>query len=182
MERAIPAIMRWLDCNDCGHRFTDGYFCDEALAVIFSHTDDNQKVRFQIEKQRFVSAKIIEKVLPYKNEGNWLDIGFGNGSLLFTAQEYGFHPTGIDLRPLSVDALRALGFEAYCEDVVKIDFKKNFSVISMMDVLEHVPYPKLVLARVADLLEHGGVVVFSMPNKEKFTLEADVRLEQEPVF
>ena len=55
-------------------------------------------VGYQIEEQRYISARIIEKVLPFKSDGIWLDVGFGNGSLLFTADEFGFEPIGVDLR------------------------------------------------------------------------------------
>lgn len=95
-----------MDCNDCGHQFIDGYFTDDAAEVIFQNTQENQKVGFQIEQQRRKSADIIEKVLPYKSSGTWLDVGFGNGSLLFTAEEFGFHPIGVDLRNTSVRAIK----------------------------------------------------------------------------
>ncbi len=139
--------MQWVDCNQCGHQFVDGYFSEEALLLIFSKTNENQKIGYQIEKQRAISSKIIEKVLPYQFEGNWLDIGFGNGSLLFTAQEYGFNPVGIDLRKENSELMKKIGIEAYCEPVENINFKSNFSVISMMDVLEHIPYPRLTLKK-----------------------------------
>ncbi|MFY0691536.1 MAG: class I SAM-dependent methyltransferase [Paracoccaceae bacterium] len=155
-----------MKCDDCAHVFIDGYFNEAALQRIFSKTHDNQKVGYEVEKQRFVSAGMVEKVLPYQDSGAWLDIGFGNGSLLFTAQEYGFHPVGVDLRSENVAILKKYGFEAYCEDVQKIDFNRKFSVVSMMDVLEHVPYPKEMLETVSDLLVDGGVVLVSMPNTE----------------
>ena len=141
--------MQWINCNASGHQFVDGYFSSESLSLIFSKTNENQKVGYQIEKQRTVSSKIIEKVLSYQLEGNWLDIGFGNGNLLFTAQEYGFNPVGVDLRKANVEFLKQIGIEAYCEHVENINFEKNFSVISMMDVLEHIPYPKVVLKKQA---------------------------------
>ena len=162
----IPSTMQWINCNECGHQFVDGYFSNESLSVIFSKTNENQKVGYQIEKQRTVSSKIIEKVLSYQLEGNWLDIGFGNGNLLFTAQEYGFNPVGIDLRKANVNSLKQIGIEAYCEPVENINFEKNFSVISMMDVLEHMPYPKVVLKKLSTISKKDGCIIISMPNSE----------------
>ena len=49
---------------------------------------------------------MVEKVLDYKSSGLWLDVGFGNGSLLFTAQEYSFQPVGLDLRKSNVEDLK----------------------------------------------------------------------------
>src|SRR5436190_1585548 len=39
------------------------------------------------------------------------------------------------------------------------------AVVSMMDVLEHVPYPREALARAASLLRPGGVLVVSLPDR-----------------
>ena len=90
----IPKLMQWMDCQDCTHQFVSGYFSEAANELIFSGTHENQKVGFQVEQQRAISARMIEKIIPLKSSGAWLDVGFGNGSLLFTAQEYGFHAIG----------------------------------------------------------------------------------------
>ena len=146
--------------------FLDGYFNDIGKKLVFSKTHENQEVGFDLEKQRKVSSRMIEKVIPFKKSGAWLDIGFGNASLLFTAQEYGFYPVGVDLRLKNVKDLNALGIKAYFNEVQKIDFTRKFSVVSMMDVLEHVPFPKEMLSAVVKLLDDGGIVLVSMPNTE----------------
>ncbi len=156
----------WHKCDDCHHIFTDGYFTDEAAEIVFRKTQDNQRVGYNFEANRYVSAEMIEKVLPYRDKGHWLDIGFGNGSLLLTAQEYGFSPVGVDLRGESVALIKQLGVEAYHDKLEHLTFDKSFAVVSMMDVLEHVPYPNDMLAQVGHLMEPGGVLFVSMPNCE----------------
>ena len=163
---AIPALMQWMDCNQCQHQFIDGYFTEDALSLVFAKTLDSQKVGYEIEQQRKVSAKMVEKVLPYKSAGTWLDVGFGNGSLLFTAQEFGFESIGVDLREDSVNAMKQLGFEAHCQLVETVEFNNALSVVSMMDVLEHIPYPKDVLIQINSKMEEDGVLLISMPNTE----------------
>jgi 2-polyprenyl-3-methyl-5-hydroxy-6-metoxy-1,4-benzoquinol methylase len=93
-------------------------------------------------------------------------VGFGNASLLFTAQEYGFTPIGLDLRQGNVDALRAMGIAAFCADLNHLTLSQPCNVISMADVLEHIPYPQTALAATARLLPTGGVLLVSMPNTE----------------
>ncbi len=163
---AIPPKMTWMKCSPCGHVFTEGYFTQEALALIFSDANENQKAGFDIENQRFVSARMIEKVLPYAHDGYWLDIGFGNGSLLFTADEFGFKAVGVDLRKENVDLMKSIGFEAYCADVNVLEGSNRFSVVSMADVLEHMPYPGSSLESVYRLLRSDGVLLLSMPNMD----------------
>jgi 2-polyprenyl-3-methyl-5-hydroxy-6-metoxy-1,4-benzoquinol methylase len=109
---------------------------------------------------------MIEKVLPYAIDGIWLDVGFGNGSLLFTAQEYGFKPVGLDLRSDNVNLLKSLGIDAYCSDINDLIMEENCSVISMADVLEHIPHPGQALKAANKLLKKKGVLLISMPNSE----------------
>lgn len=162
----INPLIEWLRCAACGHVFTSGYFSDAALKIIFGNTNEHQIVGYDIESQRYVSARMIEKILPYKQHGDWLDIGFGNASLLFTAAEYGFTAVGIDLRPDNVQALSNLGFEAYCMDIQAFDHYGRFDVISMADVLEHMPFPTESLNAVRKLLKENGVLFLSMPNSD----------------
>ena len=98
--------MQWMNCKDCLHQFINGYYTNEALEVIFSKTAKNQIVGYVLEPQRLVSARMIEKIIPFRSYGTWLDVDFGNGSLLFTADEYGYEPIGVDLRKDGVSALK----------------------------------------------------------------------------
>lgn len=158
--------IQWKRCEACGHIFRSGYYSEEMCRVIFGATNERQKVGYDIEGQRFISARMVEKVLPFQSAGTWLDVGFGNGSLLFTAQEYGFTPIGVDLRMQNVQMLKTLGIEAKCQDIRSLTLESKCSVISMADVLEHMPFPKEGLKAAHDLLEEDGVLFVSMPNSE----------------
>ena len=164
----IPTKMQWMDCEDCQHQFINGHFTDEALEVIFSQQPEEQVVGFEVEKQRPVSARIIEKIIPFKSNGIWMDVGFGNGSLLFTADEYGFEPIGVDLRKDGVLRLQNLGIQAHSELVQNIEFEKSISVVSMMDVLEHIPFPKDVLISLHSKMDEDGCLLISCPNSESW--------------
>lgn len=161
---ALAPKITWKRCADCTHVFTDGYFGAAALNLLFSKTHDNQKPGHDFEAQRLISAKMVEKVSRHKAGGRWLDVGFGNGSLLFTAQEWGFETVGLDLRPSSVARMRELGFEAHCVELEKFETGHKLSVISMADVLEHMPFPGQALIAAAGLLEPNGILFLSMPS------------------
>jgi 2-polyprenyl-3-methyl-5-hydroxy-6-metoxy-1,4-benzoquinol methylase len=156
--------MTWMRCGDCGHVFTDGYFSPEVAQEIFQRTNPHQQPGATFEQHRMISAHIVERVARYVPDGTWLDVGFGNGSLLFTAEEWGFTPLGLDLRPASVEAIQRLGIEARCADLATLDEPGRFSVISMADVLEHMPFPRDGLAAAHRLLRPGGALFVSMPN------------------
>ncbi len=134
--------------------------------MLFDKTHPGQKVGNDIEMQRAVSAKMVEKVLDYKSSGLWLDAGFGNGSLLFTAQEYGFQPVGLDLRKINAEDLKRFGIQAACADIKILELQPKCSVISMADILEHMPYPIDGIKAAHRLLEEEGILFLSMPNSD----------------
>ena len=113
-----------------------------------------------------------EKFLPtwskkwpsMRNAARWLDVGFGNGSLLFTAEEWGFTPVGLDLRRQNVEAMQKLGVEAHCVDITDFRPPNLFDVVSMADVLEHMPFPENGLTAAHRLLRPDGILFVSMPN------------------
>ena len=164
-SQLTPTIV-WQQCMACSHIFTEGYYTDEACRIVFGKVNENQMVGGAVEDNRIVSSRMIEKVLPYASDGIWLDIGFGNGSLLFTVQEYGFKPVGTDLRQENVDIMKSLGIDAYNEDLTRLTLGEKCSVISMADVLEHMPFPGFGLIAANRLLQNQGVLLISMPNTE----------------
>jgi protein O-GlcNAc transferase len=81
-------------------------------------------------------------------------------------------PNGVTARsvpifaPENVEKLRNFGFEAYSDDIENIAAIERFSVVSMADVLEHVPFPRRSLAAVHRMMRPGGALFVSMPNMD----------------
>jgi protein O-GlcNAc transferase len=172
-QPGLPPLIRWHRCAACGHVFTDGYFGADALELLFRKTHDNQRLGADVERQRVVSARMIERVARHAAPpGRWLDVGFGNGSLIFTAAEFGYTAVGLDLRAENVDALKRLGFEAHRAPIETYDGRADFSVVSLCDVLEHTPFPKVGLVAAHRLMKPGGVLLASMPNSESIVWRA----------
>jgi 2-polyprenyl-3-methyl-5-hydroxy-6-metoxy-1,4-benzoquinol methylase len=165
-QPSLDPRMCWKQCVQCRHIFTEGYFTADACSRIFARTNENQKLGHDFENQRMVSSRMIDKMLPFASAGRWLDVGFGNGSLLLTAKEYGFTPLGTDLRAANVKDISSLGVEAFCTELDQLTLADKCSVISMADVLEHTPYPKVYLSAAHRLLAEGGMLLVSMPNTE----------------
>jgi SAM-dependent methyltransferase len=160
----VPSLVRWMRCAGCAHVFTDGYFSAEAAAIIFGGVLEHQRPGADMENQRTISARMVDRVARHGGAGDWLDVGFGNGSLLFTAAEWGFRPVGLDLRPETARAMRGFGVEVHEIDIAQLDAPSRFGVVSMADVLEHIPFPRRALAAAHRLLREGGLLFVSMPN------------------
>ena len=169
LEPFIP----WVQCGQCKHIFTNGYFTDEAVNILFSktHTLNHLAVDKDIENRRNLSAKMVERVIEaigLPDNRLWLDVGFGNGSLLMTAKEFGFDVFGVDLNKKNVEDIARFGIPAYhgtLKDAASnVTFKSKPTVISMADVVEHEPFPLDVLRSARELINDPGLLFVSMPN------------------
>lgn len=172
-QEPLEPEMVWVTCGACEHIFTDGYFTQEALNIIFRNAPNDVVVGTNVEQWRNMSAKMVERVinkigLPEEGRTLWLDIGFGNGSLLMTAQEFGFDVYGADMNEKGVSDIRKLSIPAYfgsIADLVKdVNFEQSPMVISMADVVEHEPFPQESLRSARELIDPSGVLLISMPN------------------
>ena len=88
--------------------------------------------------------------------------------------------TDCGVREVATLPVRELGFRAFGRNVCgrrlvgrenrarscAMGLEKKIAVVSMMDVLEHMPYPKKILNHLHSKLEDGGCLIISMPNKE----------------
>jgi len=164
-DPAAGPIIRWMVCGACGHVFTDGVYTPEVLSRIFATTQDDQRPGHDFERHRATAARIVERVAAVAPCGRWLDVGFGNGALLFTAQEWGFEPIGIDLRADSVEMLRRLGVEAHHTEIANVVADGGVAVISLADVIEHTPYPREMIDHARRLLATDGAIFISTPNR-----------------
>jgi SAM-dependent methyltransferase len=170
----LPRTLRWQRCDACAHVYTTGFWTDEALRVIFSNSNDYQLPGAVTDQQRFLWAPVVQTVIGLRGgmkqmrdtQSRWLDVGFGNGSLLLTAQELGFLAEGLDARALAVEKLGSLGMVARAGSLADLDADSLYDVISLCDVLEHVAYPIPAVSRVARALRAGGMCLVSCPDIE----------------
>jgi SAM-dependent methyltransferase len=167
---ALAKTQRWLRCAACDHVFTDGHFTEAALKILFATTLAGQEPGKDIETARYVSGRMIEGVCSLRSNlgGRWLDIGFGNGALLATAEEFGFDVVGIDMREENVEKMQQMGFEALAIELTCYQPSALFDVISMADVLEHIAFPKAALLHAHSIMNDDGLLFLSMPNADSF--------------
>jgi len=102
----------------------------------------------------------------YKNGTHLLDIGCGEGFFLYNASKAGYSTKGIELSQHAVGYAKSefgLDVEEGCFG--EAQFPENrFDVVTMWQVLEHVPYPLPVLKEVYRVLKPGGLLTVSTPD------------------
>lgn len=170
----LPPTLAWRRCSACGHVYTGSRYTAAGLAELFSRAHASQLGGGDFDAQRFVWSRVVERVLAlhpragqlFAGALSWLDVGCGAGGLVFTAAEYGFAALGLDAREEAARRLAALGCAAQAGDLMDFAPGRRFSVVSLADVLEHVPYPREALRRVHALLEDDGLLFVSCPNMD----------------
>jgi 2-polyprenyl-3-methyl-5-hydroxy-6-metoxy-1,4-benzoquinol methylase len=100
-----------------------------------------------------------------------LDVGCAHGFLLAAAQELGFEAYGIEISPAAEYARTSVGRPVYRDPAELSDMPNGFfSVITMVDVIEHIPWPiEFASCLVGRLLSGGGKVLIVTPNVKSLT-------------
>lgn len=146
-QKGLPTRLFWVRCKACSHVFTKSFFNDEGLKLLFSRAHAYQVAGADLDVQRGLwceAVRRINQLLPepaWNRPAVWLDIGCGCGGLVFTAQEFGFTAIGVDTRQAAVDQIVALGYTAILGNLAELEVTDPVDVISLADVLEHVPIP-----------------------------------------
>jgi 2-polyprenyl-6-hydroxyphenyl methylase / 3-demethylubiquinone-9 3-methyltransferase len=102
-----------------------------------------------------------------------LDVGCGGGILAEAMARHGARVTGIDMaeKPLAIARLHAQGREidvryaASNAESWAVEHPAHYDTVTCMEMLEHVPQPKDVIAACAGMVKPGGWVFFSTINR-----------------
>jgi SAM-dependent methyltransferase len=99
-------------------------------------------------------------------DGTLLDVGCFSGMFLMNAKGRGFDVAGVEPnRDAFVYVRDKLGYEVVHGSVESAGFPpERFSVLSYLDVIEHMPEPLEELRRAHGLLRPGGVLVLTTPS------------------
>ena len=109
-----------------------------------------------------------------KPPGRLLDIGSGNGRLLYLAQQGGWDVMGLELSSSMADFVsKELGIEVlvanFLEPTPELERVGTFDVVVLRHVLEHLPDPLLTMEKIRALLQPEGYLFLEMPNIEAAT-------------
>ena len=120
--------------------------------------------------RRAQARLILSLIAKYKKPGSLLDVGCGPGLFLDEAKKQGWSVQGVDLSVWAKEHAR-LNFDisVFQGTLNGAHFPdRQFDVIVMNDVIEHLEDPKSVLKEIRRVLKNEGLLYISTPDIESF--------------
>jgi len=159
----------------CGLLYTNPRLRAPALAEMYSApsyfegTSDEvgygeYEATADLRRQTFARwLRDVERALP--GRGRLLDVGCATGLFLEVARDAGWSATGLELSAFAAGRARARGFEVIATPLESTEWRgEPFDLITMWDVIEHLPDPGAAVARARALLRPGGHLAVVTPN------------------
>jgi len=133
-----------------------------------------RKAEKKLKRCRGWVRRMQRRCVPH---GRWLDVGCSAGFVVKAAAEAGFDAHGVEVEP----AAAAYGREAMhlenlrCGVLEQQGYASDFfDVISLYDVIEHVPDLNRLLGELGRILGPGGVVEIRTPNVNHWQTPRDL--------
>ena len=183
-SRTVVSPGRILRCHNCRFGFRQLRPSDEQLAQLYKDLD--ARVYESEIKGRFRAAagylRIVERHVSAP--GRILDIGCASGFFLQCAKDANWDIAGIEpSESLYVKAREVLGptAEIQCA-TLQLSYLPYFSfdVVTLWDVLEHVPNPVDFLRLAGSFLKPGGYLFANVPNLD--SIQARLLGRKWPLF
>lgn len=130
----------------------------------------NFGIEYIVRAFRLIRAMKIFFIAP--SAKSILDIGSGRGWMLYYLKKYFGYESAMGTQisaPAYEFSKEKLKLEIYNRDLLDIDFKFNFDVITLWHVLEHVSNPEAYLDKIHALLVNKGILVIEVPNFNSWT-------------
>lgn len=161
-------------CKKCNFKFTNPRPLEGDLGKYYesdeyiSHSNTSQGIIAKLYQfaRHYTLAKKLQLVSSLsKKKGAILDYGCGTGEFLNTCKNANWETMGVEPSKVGrASGTDNYGLEVY-EDIFNTAFDgKQFNVITLWHVIEHVSQLKPTLERLISLLPDGGHLVIAVPN------------------
>lgn len=157
-------------CNSCGHVFENPLNVSEVhdqykesgnwIADFPTELSD-----YQDHPRSYIYKFALGALQKYGfNKGRILEIGCSRGHFLQFMHSAGYECWGVEPGKDALAAQMLEGVKVIHSFVEDFNPKQKFQGIFLLDVLEHIPNPHVVLEKIFSLLSNPGIVVAIVPN------------------
>jgi SAM-dependent methyltransferase len=153
-------------CRHCGHMQLEPMPPAPALAADYAAAESTSFIA-EAAGQRETARRALERIERHASPpGSLLDLGCWLGFLLAEARSRGWRTTGVEPSAFaSAYAREQLGLDVITGELMDAPrAPHSFDVITMGDVIEHLPDPGHALRKAHELLVPGGVLWLALPD------------------
>jgi 2-polyprenyl-3-methyl-5-hydroxy-6-metoxy-1,4-benzoquinol methylase len=156
-------------CTGCNLLFVANPPDADALKKLYSfeagYHSELGSSSWAVEHHATEARRNLAVLMRHARQGKLLDIGCSTGLFLELAKGAGFDARGLEYSPDSASVAQRKGLDVEVGALTAERFKEHsFDVVTMWDVIEHLPDPQGTLALAARLLKPGGLFLAKTPN------------------
>jgi len=164
-----------VQCTHCKLVFVGEQPSAEELYALYGetyfHNDESGEVGYSdyIKDEpniRKTVNKRFDHIEKFVQSGKMIDVGCAMGFFIDEASKRGWEVEGLDVSHFAVEyTKKTFGHTAYEGSLMDVDLPKDaYDLVTMYDVIEHVPDPQGYMNRVAELLKSGGIYELATPD------------------
>lgn len=151
-------------CGTCG--FLQCLNMEDVLP--FYEELEDQGYEATRKERALQEKKILEIIKKTKAQGRLLDIGAGSGILVEEALNLGFEAVGLEPSKWLYNKSKERNLPVFLGTFPDERIKGLFDIITIIDVIEHVPDPVGLLKEASKALSKDGVIVITTPDVNSF--------------
>jgi 2-polyprenyl-3-methyl-5-hydroxy-6-metoxy-1,4-benzoquinol methylase len=174
--RVIKHGFTYVDCRGCRFVYINPQLTKEAIRDVYNdeglrefffkelllpHVERDQRPEFEARLGE------LQRLMPKRNPRS-LDIGCAAGLFLSLAGQRGFDAEGLELNQHYVDYAKAhRPVKIYSKLLEEMEYHGgSFDVVTLWDVLEHLPKPLQTITEAARVLRQGGILALTTINHD----------------
>ncbi len=152
-------------CSTCEMAFVKNIPDDEKFfSALYAGTDRDVSIDFKYSGKINIFEQIRKTVLKFRKSGELLDIGSGTGAFLYFMKDH-FTATGVELGAAAREYAVSQGLKVIAAPIEALPFEnQQYDVVTIIDVLEHLTYPRQALEEIHRVLKVDGLLYIKVPN------------------
>jgi SAM-dependent methyltransferase len=162
----LPGTQRLVKCRHCSLLYENPRYPGSIIVQGYMASDDSgHDSQHGMRVRSFHNAlNKLSRHLPSPG-AKVLDIGTAGGAFLEAATAFGYDAWGMEPSRFLVEKGKARGLKIEQGTIESHSFPpESFDMVSLWDVLEHVPEPRQALVEIRKLLKPEGVLLINYPD------------------
>ncbi|MCK5005225.1 MAG: class I SAM-dependent methyltransferase [Candidatus Aminicenantes bacterium] len=164
-DSTYGSVWDFSKCSSCSFVFSNPRIDEKSLIEFYSELEDNEYTdEWEGREKNF--RTIIKRLGKFEISGNkLLDIGAASGIFVRLAAENGYSAEGIEpSTQLAREAGEKFGIKIFEGTIDDYSSDGQFSVVTLLDLIEHVNDPAEFMDKVSPLVKKGGILVIVTPD------------------